>query len=286
MPQVHPVNLPATLGGFSFKGVHSFTFGVRQTPGDRILLPMRRRGVFRIPGRSTSVIQEDGTYETRVESIECSYALQEGQNVQDQVRKIAQWLQGEGDLIYDYEPNIRYHAYVSNAPPTVKDLEYATFDLEFTCNPPFAMGTEIRVSVPCSVNSSNRTIVSAGDYFLIPETITTPVKIVAANCINNAYQCRITHTSPDDVYTDMYFDLRPEMISHMADFVYDSATQEIYFLEESGNKYNIINRATTEVKFFDCSTGYNTFRFYIYYTDEKADPWPPTLDIYYSPRYL
>ncbi len=145
MPMTHPVNLPASLGGFLFKGVHSLIYGVRQTPGDRILMPTYERNLINIPGNSTAFVQSSGSYEPRVETITCSYALREGENVYTQARQIAQWLDGVGELTYAYEPNKHYRAYLSSAPPVVKQLEYATFDLEFTCDPPFAYENEITI---------------------------------------------------------------------------------------------------------------------------------------------
>ena len=129
------------LGGFTFKGLHSSTFGVRETPGDRVLSPLKRRTLIEIPGRSSAVIQEDGGYNSRVESIMCSYVRQADISLQRQVRLIAGWLDGVGELTYDYEPEMHYNAFLSSAPPTVKMLEYATFELEFTINHPFAYET-------------------------------------------------------------------------------------------------------------------------------------------------
>jgi len=133
-----PVNLPSTIGGFTFNGIHSSVYGVRQTPGSRVLTPKKRRAFITIPGRSEAIIQEDGGYEPRVEHITCTYVLREGESLQRQVRRIAGWLDGVGELTYDYEPEMHYTAFLSNSPPTVKQLEVAQFDLEFTCNSPFA----------------------------------------------------------------------------------------------------------------------------------------------------
>jgi len=161
------------LGGFTFKGIHSSTFGVRETPGDRVLLPLKRRSLIDIPGRSTSVIQEDGGYEPRVETISCSYGAQPGVSLQRQVRLIAGWLDGVGELTYDYEPEMHYNAFLSSPPPTVKQLEFATFELEFTCNHPFAYETAQEVNY--SINSGDViTINSQG-------TTKTPVRIYISN---------------------------------------------------------------------------------------------------------
>lgn len=175
------VNLPITLGGFSFKGVHSSEFGVRQTPGSRVLSPKKNRSLINIPGRSTAVIQEDGGYEPRVETITCTYVLRQGENLQRQVRLIAGWLDGVGELVYDYEPEMHYIAFLSNTPPTVKQLEFAQFELEFTCNSPFAFENPETVNV--NLTSANNTFtLSAGG------TVDTPVRLIIKNTGSEAIE--------------------------------------------------------------------------------------------------
>lgn len=167
------VNLPDTLGGFSFKGVHSSTYGVRETPQNRVLTPPKRRHLITIPGRSSAVIQEDGGYDSRVESILCTYAAQDGVSLQRQVRLIAGWLNGVGELVFDYEPEMRYNAYLSSSPPLVKDLHHASFELEFTCNHPFAY--EAAQQVVFNIDS--------GDTITIPVegTVETPIRFIIEN---------------------------------------------------------------------------------------------------------
>jgi len=167
-------------GGFTFKGIHSSTYGVRETPTDRVLSPLKRRTLLSIPGRSTSVIQEDGGYEAREESITCSYVAQEGVSLQRQVRLIAGWLDGVGELTFDYEPEMHYNAFLSSAPPTVKMLQYATFDLTFTINHPFAYETASQVDYT----------VEDGELFTIKTdgTVSTPVLLRIKN--NGPYLVR------------------------------------------------------------------------------------------------
>ncbi len=167
------VNLPPNLGGFTFKGIHSSMFGVRETPGDRVLSPLKRRSLIEIPGRLSAVIQEDGGYQSRVESITCSYAAQEGVSLQRQVRLIAGWLDGVGELTFDYEPEMHYNAFLSSAPPTVKALEYATFDLEFTINHPFAYETAQQLVFD---------IVSGEEFSIETQgTVKTPIRLLIKN---------------------------------------------------------------------------------------------------------
>lgn len=167
------VNLPPTLGGFTFKGIHSSKFGVRQTPGSRVLMPAKRRSLIEIPGRSESFVQEDGGYQSREESITCSYAEQHGVDLQRQVRLIAGWLDGIGELTYDYEPEMHYMAYLSSAPPTVKMLQYATFELSFTMNHPFAYETATQQTLSVMPNKEF-TLTADG-------TTTTPFRFIIKN---------------------------------------------------------------------------------------------------------
>lgn len=168
------VNLPTTLGGFTFRGQHSSEFGVRATPSTRVLSPQKRRTVLEIPGRSSAYIEEDGGYNSRVESIMCSYVAQEGVSLQRQVRLIAGWLDGIGELTFDYEPEMHYRAFLSSAPPTVKKLTHATFELEFTINHPFAYETAQEVTAD---------LTASGDTFnaTIGGTVKTPMYLIIRN---------------------------------------------------------------------------------------------------------
>lgn len=162
-------------GGFTFKGEHSSKYGVFQTPDSRVLSPLKRRQLIEIPGRSTAFIQEDGGYNSRVESIVCSFAQQTLPEVslQRQVRLIAGWLKGVGELTFDYEPEMHYNAFLSNAPPGVKHLQYAQFTLEFTINHPFAYETAIDKSFIVT-DQKPITIQAQG-------TIETPIRMIIKN---------------------------------------------------------------------------------------------------------
>lgn len=164
------------LGGFTFKGVHSSVYGVRETPSSQVLSPLKRRSLIEIPGRSNSFIQEDGGYESRQESILCSYAKQEGVDLQRQVRLIAGWLDGVGELTFDYEPTMHYNAYLSSPPPTVKMLEFAQFTLDFTITHPFAYETAVQQKQSISNNETVEVVTNG--------TVETPVRIIIKNLTN------------------------------------------------------------------------------------------------------
>lgn len=166
-------------GGFTFKGVHSSTFGVYETPESRVLLPQKRRALIEIPGRSEAFIQEDGGYNSRVESISCSYVPKMGESLQRQVRLIAGWLSGVGELTFDYEPEMHYNAFLSSAPPAVKQMamQYATFELEFTINHPFAYETAQQLRFEAVESGQPITFETDG-------TISTPIRLIIKNTGN------------------------------------------------------------------------------------------------------
>ena len=70
---------------------------------------------------------------------------------------------------------MHYNAFLSSAPPTVKQMamQYATFELEFTYNHPFAYE---------SAQQSHNTI-NSGDTIAIETggTVSTPIRIVIKN---------------------------------------------------------------------------------------------------------
>ena len=180
------------LGGFTFKGVHSSVYGVRETPSSRVLSPRKRRSLIEIPGRSASFIQEDGGYDARQESILCSYAAQEGVSLQQQVRRIAGWLNGVGELTFDYEPTMHYNAYLSSPPPTVKMLEFAQFTLDFTITHPFAYETAVQQQQFIGTNKTVQVITDG--------TTKTPFRLIMKNVTNKKItSIKITHRFIEDI---------------------------------------------------------------------------------------
>ena len=180
------------LGGFTFKGTHSSVYGVRETPSSRVLSPRKRRSLIEIPGRSNSFIQEDGGYESRNESIMCSYARQEGVDLQLQVRLIAGWLDGVGELTFDYEPTMHYNAYLSSPPPTVKMLEFAQFTLDFTITHPFAYETAVQQQQFIGTNKTVQLITDG--------TTKTPFRLIIKNVTNQKItSIKIIHKILEDI---------------------------------------------------------------------------------------
>jgi hypothetical protein len=94
-------------------------------------------------------------------------------NLQRQVRLIAGWLDGIGELTFDYEPEMHYNAFLSAAPPTAKNLLYAQFTLEFTITHPFAFETAISKSF--AIKGERPVVIEAQG------TIETPIRMIIKN---------------------------------------------------------------------------------------------------------
>lgn len=100
---------------FSFKGRHSSTLNIGVRSVDRSLRPAKRDNSFNISGQHGSPFSGEELYENR--PIKIILALINNENwseLRDNAREVAEWLSGEGKLIFDDEPDKYYYA-------TIKD---------------------------------------------------------------------------------------------------------------------------------------------------------------------
>lgn len=101
--------------GFSFKGRHSSTLNIGVRSVDRSLRPAKRDNSLNISGQHGSPFSGEELYENR--PIKMVLALINNENwyeLRDNAREVAEWLSGEGKLIFDDEPDKYYYA-------TIKD---------------------------------------------------------------------------------------------------------------------------------------------------------------------
>lgn len=164
------------LGGFTFKGIHSSVYGVRETPSNMVLSPLKRRVIIPIPGRSRSIIQQDGGYDSRTHTMICSYVKQNNIDLREQVRRIAGWLDGIGELTFDYEPTLHYNAFISTPPKVVTMLEFSQFEVEFTFNHPFGYETAIEETYILDAFAPLNKVELSVDG-----TVKTPIRITIKN---------------------------------------------------------------------------------------------------------
>lgn len=141
------------MSGFTFRGVHSSAFGICTQDQNRAILPPGREEKIVIPARSGYYGGgSPGVYDERVESLHCSFKCPSGKTVPEMCREIAYWLSGEGRLSYDKEPDKHYNARLTGAPPMEQHLKWGSFDLTWTCNPPFALGRTVTQPLTMGAN--------------------------------------------------------------------------------------------------------------------------------------
>ena len=122
--------------GFAFNNVHSEEMGVVFRSVDRTLLPAKRVKQYTIPGKSGTYDIEDG-YENR--EIVCTVAFvgdgKQYQGVRTRARAVAEWLSGEGLLVFDDEPGKAYSAKVVGGVAIEQIAITGHCEVAFLCSP-------------------------------------------------------------------------------------------------------------------------------------------------------
>jgi len=137
--------------GFTFRNIHSSTFGIGVRSIDRSLIPELRKNEFTIPGRHGTIDFGLNTYEKR--PIQVRIGLLQNADwraLRKKAREIASWLSGKGYLIFDDEPDKAYDAAVYNyvGIEQIDLIPAGLLEVTFECQP-FAESLEYRqVNVP------------------------------------------------------------------------------------------------------------------------------------------
>lgn len=122
--------------GFTFNNTHSDKMGVVFKSTDRTLLPAKRVTQYVIPGKSGTYDIEDG-YENR--EIVCTVAFigedYKYQGVRTRARAVAEWLSGEGLLVFDDEPGKAYNAKVVGGVSIEQIAVTGHCEVTFLCSP-------------------------------------------------------------------------------------------------------------------------------------------------------
>lgn len=138
--------------GFTFNNTHSRTMGVISKSVDRTLLPAKRVTQYTIPGKSGTYDIEDG-YENR--EIVCEVAFvgddYKYQGVRTRARAVAEWLSGEGLLVFDDEPGKAYNAKVVSGVSIEQIAVTGRCEVAFACGP-FAESLEYNQQAVSSVS--------------------------------------------------------------------------------------------------------------------------------------
>lgn len=147
---------------FTFGNKNSYTdFGILIAKRPNISMPKRRVSNVIIPGRSSSLKFDEGTYDDITITLECS--IIDKKDIIEKIDKIKEWLviTGESDLIFSFEQNKKYTAQVVNAIDFKQTLKYtSSFPIIFNCKP-FKYSVEEKI---ITITKNNSTIYNEGTF--------------------------------------------------------------------------------------------------------------------------
>lgn len=117
---------------FSFKNIHASQMGVKCLAFSRTIKAEERNYAFSIPGKNGEYDQTDGSYAMGAITIPLVF-IPSASFVS--LRQVAGWLNGEGQLIFDAEPNKAYRASAFAEITASEDVFEQTFSVEFRIFP-------------------------------------------------------------------------------------------------------------------------------------------------------
>lgn len=122
--------------GLTFNNVHSASLGVYWKSGDRSLLPAKRVVRYEVPGRD-GYYDAGSTYDNRLISGTISFlgTDRDYPTLREKARLVAQWLAGEGSLVFDDEPDKAYTAKVIDGVSLEQLARSGSCEVTFDCKP-------------------------------------------------------------------------------------------------------------------------------------------------------
>ncbi len=125
--------------GFTFKNKHSSEFGVYFKTLNRTITPPVRKSSYIIPNRNGDLTNIENTYDTRTISITASVLAKNLNSLRQNLRTVASWLNGKGELIFDDEPDKTYYCRIDDNLDLSQVACNGHFQINFICQP-FAYG--------------------------------------------------------------------------------------------------------------------------------------------------
>ncbi len=111
--------------GFTFKNKHTSSFGLSVATKSRPVLPERRSSALELPGNDGSIdyaYSNDygrAMYQNRVFSVMMRISAEDIYDLQHKISRVAAWLMGSGELVFDDMPAVIWNAGV------IKEIDYA-----------------------------------------------------------------------------------------------------------------------------------------------------------------
>ena len=123
--------------GFSFNNRHSSEFEIFMKSDDRTLLPAKTQAAYMIPGRDGTYDSSDFDYQNRIITVQIAFfgSGKDMESLRKKVRDIAKWLSGQGNLIFDDEPDKAYTAKVTSGISLSQIVRQGQATISFDCQP-------------------------------------------------------------------------------------------------------------------------------------------------------
>lgn len=244
--------------GFSFKGCHSSEFAVTVKTLDRPIEPTAKEQLHE-PSDMDGEHDFNGSerrryYSNRIIKVEIAVTADDLQALQRKLGKIAKWTMGEGELIFDDMPNVKWYGRVvdsvsykpenggKNAVLSIsfKVKPFSELNFDVPDGPILDSNIELDSDVPLDF-TDYFTFEGAGTYTVtnIGNMPTKPV-IEVSDCVDG-----ITISCNGKTIT----------VNEKEDFTIDCIRQQVY-IEMLDGKESLMNK--TEGDFFELVAGDNT----------------------------
>lgn len=125
----------SVLLGFTFANIHSSTVGLYLDTPKRIIKPGLRTNEYIVPGKSGSIDYGGDTYDPIEITCKLAYKADNLSDMRLQQRKVAEFLAGSGQLIFDDEPDKAYSGKVIQSVSLIEAVRTGTMDVVFNCQP-------------------------------------------------------------------------------------------------------------------------------------------------------
>lgn len=123
------------MTGFKYNRHHSKEFGLYFSSNDRTVLPPNRRESQIIPNRHGDLVNRTKTYDIRNIVLNVFTPNKNLNLLRNKIRDIADWLNEDGILTFDDEPDKSYTARVDDLISLQQLLSFGWFTITFVCQP-------------------------------------------------------------------------------------------------------------------------------------------------------
>ncbi len=262
--------------GFRFKGQHASEFGVTVKTLDRPVEPTAKEQLHE-PSDMDGEHDFNGSerrryYSGRVIKVEMAVTADDLSALQKKLGKIARWIMGEGELIFDDMPNVKWQGRVvdsvsykpeNGGKNTVLSISFKVkpfSELAFDVPDGPMLDSDIELDSDIPLDFTDYFTFNGAGTYTLKNVGNVPVKpiIEVSDCVNGiAISCNGKTIT----------------VNEKEDFTIDCIRQQVY-IETLDGKESLMNKTTGE--FFELAAGDNTITI----------AGNATVEVGYTPQYM